>query len=301
MRNKITFILLFLANTLHGQIVSFYLKDKETDMPIGLAAVYTQRGIGTYSQEDGIFQLNMHSTDSLFIQHLGYNSLKFSLSDLKSLTSNIIYLTPKKIELQQVVIKSTKPKKLSLGYFKEKTISKRASPGGRSNFQVFANHIKNPTGYIGILEKLHFDLHVDITERSNSTVRIRVFSVGENGLPDKDLLTKEIIKKVDRITPNIHINVSEYNILFPPEGVFIGLEFFCSFEVVAARRKGHTKNITDCPHIASSKVSNAEELGHSFYWTLHNKKFQWICSSNGSVHPGLKGYVFKFGADILCN
>jgi hypothetical protein len=110
MRNKITFILLFLANTLQGQIVSFYLKDKETDMPIGLAAVYTQRGIGTYSQEDGIFQLNMHSTDSLFIQHLGYNSLKFSLSDLKSLTSNIIYLTPKKIELQQVVIKSTKPK-----------------------------------------------------------------------------------------------------------------------------------------------------------------------------------------------
>jgi hypothetical protein len=67
--------------------------------------------------------------------------------------------------------------------------------------------------------------------------------------------------------------VSEYNILFPPEGVFIGLEFFCSFEVVAARRKGHTKNITDCPHIETSKVSNAEELGHSFFGPCTTRNF----------------------------
>ena len=298
---RITFILFFVTNILFAQNTKIFVFDKETNLPIALASIYTQRGIGSYSNEDGSLYINITKNDTLYVKHLSYNDIKISYDDFKNLTNNIIYLVPKEIELQQVVVKPTKLKKISLGYYKEKTFSERAGPGGFSDFQLYVNHIKNQTGQVGVLDKLHFDLHVELTEKSNSRVRIRVFSVGKNGLPNEDILTKEIIKKVDRLSPNIHVDVSEFNILFPPEGVFIGLEFFCTFETKLAKRENHTKDITNCPHIATSNVSNFDEMGNSFYWSLYNRHFQWICCSDGSIYKGLKGHVFKFGADILNN
>ncbi len=171
-------------------------------------------------------------------------------------------------------------------------------PGGQSDFEVYVNHVKNVGRIEGYLTKLYFDLHVDIFEKSNSKVRIRVFSVGENGLPKDDLLTREIIKRVDRITPNIKIDVSEYNIVFPGEGVFIGLEFFCNFEVKSIKNGRHIKNITNCPHIPTAKVSNNATVGESYYWSILKGKMQWVCYSNGETYRGTKGHVFKFGAEV---
>ncbi|MDI9861927.1 peptidase associated/transthyretin-like domain-containing protein [Flectobacillus roseus] len=301
MKYYLIIIFFIITNIVFAQNTKLIIIDRGTNLPIALASIYTQRGVGSYSSEDGSAVLNINTNDTLYIKHLSYNEVILTYEDIKHLANNTIYLSPKIIELQQVVVKPQKLKKISLGYYNENTLSNKATPGGISDFEIFTNHIKNTTGGVGLLNKLHFDLHVDLTEKSNSSVRIRVFSVGKDGLPDQDMLTKEIIKKVDRFTPNIHIDVSEFKIPFPPEGVFIGLEFFCTFRSVTARRENHLKIITNCPHVPVSKVSNADEVGHSYNWTLHNKKFEWFCRSDGSVYRGLKGNVYKFGADVLIN
>ncbi len=185
-----------------------------------------------------------------------------------------------------------------LGYYQEKTFFNRAEPGGNIDFNVFVNHIKNPSKIAGFLDKLYFDLRVELFEKSNSKARVRVFSVGSDGLPKNDVLNKEILNNIDRISPNLKIHVSELNILFPLEGLFIGLEFFCNNAYIPLKKQGHLKIKPDSPHIPTAKVTNFEQIGNSYYWTTLRNKFQWVCYSDGSVYPGTIGHVYKFGAEI---
>lgn len=171
-------------------------------------------------------------------------------------------------------------------------------PGGKTDFNVFVNHIKNPSKIMGFLDKLYFDLKVELFEQSNSKARIRVFSVGTDGLPKDDILNKEILKNIDCISPNLKIDVSSLNIIFPPEGLFIGLEFFCNRELVPLKKRSQFKIKTDCPHIPTAKVSNYEEIGNSYMWTLWKGNMQWLCYSNGKFYQGTKGHVHKFGAEV---
>lgn len=282
-------------NIVSGQSRNFILKDAVTKEVIPFATIYTSHGKGTYSDENGNFSISFE--DSLIISHLSYEKIILQLKDLNIIQGNTVYMSPKTIILNETKIRPNKTKTISVGYYEEKTFSKRTGPGGNTTFNIYVNHLKNSTSMTGVLKKIYFDLSVENTDKSNSKVRIRIFSKGANGLPNEDVLTKEIFKKVDRFTPNIKIDVSEYNILFPPEGLFIGLEFFCTYKNKMTSRDNF-KRITNCPHIPIAKVENNSQVGDSYYWTLHNGKFRWICYSDGSFYKPFKGYVFKFGADI---
>lgn len=291
-------IYILFISTAKAQTPSFIVKDLSTNQPIQFVAVSTQRGNGTYTDENGLFNFSFSKNDTLTISHISYNQLKISYSTLLQLPNYIIQLTPKVFTLKEAVVKPESNKITLLGYYKEETFFKRVGPGGQSDFSVYVNHIKNINGIEGYLNKLYFDLYVDISEKSNSKVRIRVFSVGTDGLPKDDLLTKEIIKKVDRITPNIKIDVSKNNIIFPKEGVFIGLEFFCKFEMKEMKKSSNYKKNTNCPHIPTAKVENNQQIGESYYWTILKGKPQWVCYSNGKEYRGTKGHVYKFGAEV---
>ena len=297
---KKVFILFYIctATVLKAQVPNFVVKDSRTNKPIQFVAITSQKGSGTYTDESGEFNFPFSKNDTILTLHLSYNSVKISYIDLLKLPNNTVLLPTKEVSLREAVVKPAIDKLSLLGYYNEKTFFKRVGPSGQNDFSVYVNHIKNVSGIEGYLNRLYFDLYVDIFEKSNSSVRIRVFSVGADGLPKDDLLTKEIIKRVDRITPNIKIDVSEYNIVFPSEGVFIGLEFFCNFDVKSTKNGRYTKNITDCPHIPTAKVSNNATVGESYYWTVLKGKIQWVCYSDGKIYRGTEGHVFKFGAEV---
>jgi hypothetical protein len=301
---KYKFIIVFFFVTLNSilaQNKTILIKDKTTNEPIYLAAIANQKGNGTYSNEDGSFDLSISQNDTLFISHLSYQKVVLPKKEIDNLKNSIIYLTPKVIELAETVVRPVKPTKKMLGYYKEETFFKRWGPGGKNDFSVFVNHVKNPTGELGYVNKLFFDLHVDLSEGGKSSkARIRMFSVGADGLPKDDILIKEIIKTIDVISPNLKIDVSDLKINFPPEGVFIGLEFFCNFELKNLKKTGYSKVITNCPHVPSAKVINFNETGKSYFWTLTQGKFQWTCVSdgNGAKFKGWLGQVFKFGAEV---
>ncbi len=296
MKQILIYIYLLSISSSFAQVKTLFIRDKFTNEPISLVAVYTQKGNGTYSQEDGSLQFTLQTNDTLWVSHVSYQKIILTFNEIKRLENSTIYLIPISTELNEVIVRPSKLIKKRLGYFDEKTDFKRAGPGGNKKFDIFVNHIKNISGASGFINKLYFDLHVDIFERSNSKVRIRVFSVGSDGLPKDDILNKEIIKVVDRFSPNIKVDISDLNIAFPPEGVFIGLEFFCSFEL--KNFQSHSKTITDCPHIETAKVSNFEEIGNSYALDIVKNRIQWVCWSNGNYWSGLKGHVFKFGAEV---
>lgn len=274
------------------------IKDSNSKEPISFVSISKQNGTGTYSNEDGYFELPCSPTDTLYISHLAYKSVKLTKSDIENLVEGVIYLVPKFIELTEVKVRPSLKNSADCGYYYEKTYFNRTGPGGKSDFSVFVNHLKNTINQEGYLEKLNFDLNVDLTEKSNSRARVRVFSVGEDGLPKDDLLNKEIIKRIDRLTPNLQIDVSEFNIVFPLKGVFIGLEFFCNFEQKEQNKRGNYRISTNCPHIETAKVLNNSVIGESYFWSIWAGKMQWICFSDGKKMKGLKGHVFKFGAKV---
>ncbi len=292
---KILLLFLVAQNFVWAQTL---IKDSQTKEPIPFVAISKQNGTGTYSNENGSFDLSFTSSDTLYISHLAYKSIKLTKSDIEKLSGGVVYLVPKSFELSEVKISPIQKNSINCGYYYEKTYFNRTGPGGKNDFSVFVNHLKNTTNVEGNLEKLYFDLHVALTERSNSRARVRIFSVGEDGLPKDDLLTKEIIKRIDRLSPNLQIDVSEFNISFPLKGVFIGLEFFCNFEQKEPNKRGNYKTITNCPHIETAKVSNSHVIGESYFWTIWAGKMQWVCYSDGLKMKGLKGHVFKFGAKV---
>lgn len=298
MKYPILILLILTSQFSFSQNKTYQIKDKTTNELISLVAIVTQKGTGTYSDESGKFSLSIASNDTLFVSHLSYQKVNLTKNDIDKLENLTIFLIPKVTELNETVIKPTQPTKMILGYYKEKTFFKGVGPGGKTDFSVFVNHIKNPTEVTGFLDKLYFDLRVELFEQSNSKARIRVFSVGSDGLPKDDVLTKEILKNIDRVSPNLKIDVSYLNIVFPPEGLFIGLEFFCNRELIPLKKQGHLKIKTDCPHIPTAKVSNYEMIGNSYYWSEFRNKMQWICYSNGKFYPGTVGHVYKFGAEI---
>lgn len=291
-------ILLILIIAQNFVLAQTRIKDSHSKEPIPFVSVSKQNGTGTYSNEDGSFELLFSSSDTLYISHLAYKSVRLTKSDIEKLTDGVIYLVPKSFELAEVKISQARKRNVELGYYQDKTFFNRTGPGGQNDFSVYVNHIKNTLNQEGYLEKIKFDLHVDLTEKSNSKARIRVFSVGEDGLPKDDLLNKEIIKKIDRLTPNLQIDVSEFNIVFPLKGIFIGLEFFCNYEQKKQNKRGNYKTITNCPHIETAKVSNSDIIGESYFWSIWAGKMQWICYSDGSKMRGTKGHVFKFGAKV---
>jgi hypothetical protein len=97
----INFYISAYSQTIRGTIL-----DKNTRIAIDFATIYISGTyLGTYSDKDGNFELDISKYASLplTISALGYHSVTLTKSAASD--KNIIYLTPKVFELEEVVIK----------------------------------------------------------------------------------------------------------------------------------------------------------------------------------------------------
>ena len=107
----------------YNQIISGVVLDKQTINPISFAAIYFNGTfVGTTSDQDGHFELDItkYVSRPLTISAVGYYS--FTLTDLLSGESNIIYLTPKVYEIKEVSVSTkslTRKRRINLALFKK--------------------------------------------------------------------------------------------------------------------------------------------------------------------------------------
>ena len=102
---KIIILLIFTAYCgINAQSITVQVKDSLTLSPIPFSTVSFSNNKGLISDENGIFQLitsELINQDSLFVSSMSYEKVSYPLLKFKD---SIIYLSPKPVVLNDVVL-----------------------------------------------------------------------------------------------------------------------------------------------------------------------------------------------------
>jgi len=87
------------------------------------------------------------------------------------------------------------------------------------------NFIENKQKKKGWIKSVSYYIHTD--GNPTTPFRVRVYDIDENKLPGKDILNKNVVVSASK--PGwFAVDLSEYNIPFPSEGVFVMMEWINS-------------------------------------------------------------------------
>ena len=199
--------------------------DSADRQPIAYVSVICKNNVGTYADENGRFKLACSPSDTLFFSRIGYHS-KFCVA--RNLPDTIFLLSNN--NLKEVVIKTRKTQNagVELGYFDNKR-------GGHfTNVNQAALFIENTTNQEVKISKIGFqvsNIKFSVSEKENRVsnsaiiVRPRIYGVANDGTPDKDLLVKDLSKKIAKNQKKIEFDISDLDLFLPESGVFLSLEF----------------------------------------------------------------------------
>jgi len=208
------FLFFFITFSLSAQIKGV-VKDSISGEPIPYVNIWVENeAIGTTSEANGSFSLDIKEDKVLVFSALGFETKKLSSK------SEVILLKPKVFELKEVVIEQPKFKKeIEIGNFNKPLGYHISGDLEWSNAKFF----KYETTY----EQTKFVKKIKITTRSkvnNAKFKIRIFSVNKEGSPEDDLLYEDIIVTVKKGKRKNIIDISNFKLVFPKEGLFIAYE-----------------------------------------------------------------------------
>lgn len=192
------------------------LLDINSYEPISYCTVYsTNSNKGTYSDKNGLFEIDVKQNDTLVLSHIAYQIKKVMVSDFIQKNTDTIFLSSQSIALKEIDIK---PSEYENVHFKNK---KKASfrfsgwPG-----HTIAFHLDRHQG--GILQEVTFFLQ---NPPSNSTVfaALRLIEKKNTYSHSHQLLDTNLVYQIKK--RKLKIDLRDYYIEIPESGILIGLEF----------------------------------------------------------------------------
>lgn len=289
MKRLLAIIFLITSNLTFSQTKGV-IYNNETKEKVPYVNIWVENeNIGTTSNENGEFTLDISRGDFLILSSLGYENKRIEISKI----SNTISLNPKVTQLQEVIINSAKQKKeLVIGKFNDSDIgyfyASLDKPEIKARFFPL-DPIYSKTPY---LKKLKFRIYSNIR---NAKFNVRLYSIGKNGEPKNPLYEKNIIGTVKKGTKNIELDLSDLDITFPESGLFVSYEwliikeneFKTSFPIKDSKER--EEKIMFEPKVGflpSEKDDNS--------WTYKNGKWKKVIAFDKKTnHP--KKYINKFG------
>ncbi|MBS1638494.1 MAG: serine hydrolase [Bacteroidetes bacterium] len=229
------FLLLISLNLLSQQVIKGKLLNSTTKEPIEYANIGLQkRNIGTISNKDGSFSLNVPSnfvSDTLIFSAIGFSSRIIPLKYFEKDKGSVIYLTEKVIALNEVVVSSKREKPIffELGNpdYKGGVIQTDTLYAGRSVSLLIENtesNIKKGITLPAFIEKA--TLRIFRNNLESFKYRIRINEVDQlTGHPGKDLLNKSIVMQSSMKNGWLEFDLSKLNIE-------IDQPFFVTFEQI---------------------------------------------------------------------
>lgn len=204
----------FLSFSLSAQLKGV-VKDSISGEPISYVNIWVENEtIGTTSEANGSFSLDVKKDKTIVFSVLGYEKKK-----LKGRDVGIVQLNPIAYELDEVILLNKKQ-------------SKQVEIGNIKNaiFQSFDNGPKVEAKYFPYKDsyiKTKYIKEVTIFTDSridNATIKLHFYSVDEKGAPGPELLTKDLIFNLKKGVIKHRFSVSDYDLVFPKNGLFVAYE-----------------------------------------------------------------------------
>lgn len=206
------------------------VKDSLTGKPISYVNIWVENeNSATTSEEDGTFSINVSENKNLIFSALGYEK-----KTIKASQSATVFLNSKAFDLDEVVISnSIGTKQIVIGQT-ENAMAQAFDNGPRMDVKYFPYNPKYAkTKYIKKVT-LYTDSRIE-----DATIKLRFFKVDANGYPGEEMLYKALIVSVKNGTKNNKIDLSDYNLVMPKNGLFVG------FEKLMIEKNKKEKTITD--------------------------------------------------------
>jgi hypothetical protein len=219
MKIKLLLLLFLVSITQTKAQISATVVNANDKKPIPYVNIWIEdENIGTSANEFGKFEIGEPKDNHRLI----FNALGFEIKTLiKEDIKTIIELTPKVYTLNEVKVSPKTLEELKINSFKVEEIKGSFGTGSVPN--IVARYFPYDTLY----DKTPFLKSIKTAIKSytkKSTFNIRIYESNTDGTIGKEI-TKEnilVITKIGNFYPEV--DVSQLNIQFPENGLFIGLE-----------------------------------------------------------------------------
>jgi hypothetical protein len=223
-------LLVFISCSLSAQIKGV-VKDSLSGKPIPYVNIWVQdENIGSTSEENGTFFINTTAKEKRLI----FSTLGYEKKIIKASEALEVNLKPMAYSLDEVVIsKSIGTKIVEIGKTKSEI------------YQAFDNGPKIDTKffpYFPSYKKTKYIKQVSIYTDSrieDAIIKIHFYEADANGFPGEELLDKDFIVMVKKGTRINRFDLTDFNLKFPKNGVFVG------FEKLMIEKNKTEKSITD--------------------------------------------------------
>lgn len=220
---------------------------------------------GAYADESGRFVVKTLAKDSLLLTCVGYQSKTVVPQQ------DTIFLDPVVINLGEVKVRSKKPKEYTIGLADSKREGTLYFCGNVHTETSILIRIPDSFAYYRIKGVKFNAKH----ENGISLVRLHIYSQGKDGMPDKELLSEDLLIN-KHIKSNGEIDLSRFNLVLNDRVLFVGLENIES-NVKFSLEKG------ECIGIG---ITCKEKQNLAFTRSLVDPKYQWIPTFHGLKRRG---------------
>lgn len=269
---NIRFLIVLIFSTISSAQIKGVVKDSITGKPIPYVSIWVEnKNIGVTTETDGSFEIDCNEKDKIIFSILGY------YDEINPINKNGIYfLIPKVYDIQEVVIIPKKnTKTIELGNSKRSNLSHLQG----KHLQILAKHFNNE-----YVDETLFLKEIIVWTKSpikDATFKLRIFEFDTvKKLPSTNLLKELIVVKVKKGQHKNLIDISQYNIKFPKNGVVIGVEnIICKEnEYFYSNKALEHDRISYAPQI----VFNYEEEENSYIFI----NFKWSNRKKHSINYG---------------
>jgi hypothetical protein len=233
--------------------------------------VLKNKNVGTYSNEQGRFSIFCEQKDTLLFSAIGFETKLVSCFEVK----DTIFLNTQMNLLPELTIKSNKDKhktkKLIIGNIKNKS---KGRFGHLSEGILFVPNEKNINAKVSSvlfkLDRAESDNEGKVIKSKEMLVRLTLYSRQTNSIfPAKSIAKSSLTQKVKPHQKVVRFDITEWNLLFPKEGIFVGIEFL-----------GHYDKNIFIPFDKNSKDKNRRFL--LTFSQYHDSPCSFIRSNYGS-------------------
>lgn len=251
-KTLISLYLIFLNAFLWAQndvaLIGFVF-DADTNQPLPYVNIgFVNESVGTVSDDDGKFNLQFNSktlspNSILQISFIGYKTIKMPASEFFVSISkdNKFYLLPEPYLLGEVLLKNDLRKEDNVGSL----ILDTKTVGYWLNVEALGGEIATKFSISKERTKLH-ELNFYVTKNNSGHIKIRINVYDyKDGLPGKNLLSKNIYHTITINSGIETINLEPYNILVDND-IVISLELikvygsYIDFEIGGSDYKTHS-------------------------------------------------------------